>query len=364
MAMPAYNGYETVDVARQRSRRTFYCLAPFHGAGVSLALFDSILNDVTLVMAPTTAPWNAQTFCDVLDAANVQQAAMLPHVIEDVSRSSEALKRLSTLDCVLWLGGPISQLAGDTVSRHTTLYSIYGSSETAIPVHLTKDDPTSDWTYCHFHPTENSYDFRPVPGSSDGLFELFVTRSPPTHPTPPSRVFQVYPDQAEWPMKDLFAPHPSKPNHWRLIGRADDLITFIDGQKLNPRNVEDAIRSADGVRDVLMFGAGYYLASIIVEPTEQEAQKRGQPGWKDDFLAGLWPVVERSNAKAPLKGQLSRELVMLTPEGKPFPRTGKGTIKKAEARELYKQDVASMYARLPESKRVQDWRIGAGDAAH
>lgn len=42
---------------------------------------------------------------------------------------------------------------------------------------------------------------------------------------------------------DLFSPHPIIPDAWKHIGRIDDRVTLVNGEKVLPLPIEGRIRS-------------------------------------------------------------------------------------------------------------------------
>jgi len=42
--------------------------------------------------------------------------------------------------------------------------------------------------------------------------------------------------------RDLFAPHPSRPNLWKYLARLDDRLTLVNGEKVLPLPMEGRIR--------------------------------------------------------------------------------------------------------------------------
>jgi hypothetical protein len=50
--------------------------------------------------------------------------------------------------------------------------------------------------------------------------------------------FYTFPDAKEYSTKDLYRPHPTLPDHWVYYGRADNIIVFSNGEKLNPASIE------------------------------------------------------------------------------------------------------------------------------
>src|SRR4051794_8798126 len=42
--------------------------------------------------------------------------------------------------------------------------------------------------------------------------------------------------------KDLFSPHPTIPNAWKYLGRSDDRVTLVNGEKVLPLPFEHQVR--------------------------------------------------------------------------------------------------------------------------
>ncbi|RKU46996.1 hypothetical protein DL546_007719 [Coniochaeta pulveracea] len=67
-------------------------------------------------------------------------------------------------------------------------------------------------------------------------------------------VFYTFPDLSEWSTKDLYSPHPTLPDHWLYRGRADTVIVFSNGEKLNSLTLEDVIVGHPAVKGALVVG--------------------------------------------------------------------------------------------------------------
>lgn len=172
-------------------------------------------------------------------------------------------------------------------------------------------------------------------------------------------VFTIFPDLNEWPTKDLFRAHPSLPHHWIHDGRADNLVVFANGTKLNPRAIEANVKSAPGVRDAIVFGTGRATPGILVECVTLTASAE-----VTGYLDGIWSSVEATNARMPTNGVIMRDLLLLANPNKPLPRTSKQTLQRAAALQLYKKEIDALYDALPhELLRGKDYRIGATDKA-
>ena len=59
-------------------------------------------------------------------------------------------------------------------------------------------------------------------------------------------------------MKDLYRPHPTKPDLWSYVGRTDDMVVLSNGEKIAPHEAESMVASDPDVRAVLMIGDGRF----------------------------------------------------------------------------------------------------------
>lgn len=127
------------------------------------------------------------------------------------------------------------------------------------------------------------------PGEDD-VFELvYVRKDKCTHVN--QGVFYTYPDLDEYPTSDLFRKHPEVPDHWIYEGRADNIIVFSNGEKLNPVTIEETVAGSDLLNSVLVVGAGRFQAAMLLEPVvhpkdDDEAQK---------LIDQVWPLVKKIN---------------------------------------------------------------------
>lgn len=191
----------------------------------------------------------------------------------------------------------------------------------------------------------------------DGLHELFVVR----HPALKQPVFRIFPELNEWPTKDLFVAHPTLPHHWRLTGRSDDLIVFQNGSKIHPSAVQTAMQSAPGVKHSLMFGSGRVRPGLLIEPKDSSLLDHDHSAARVMFLDDMYSYVQQNNQRVPSNGVVIRSLVALVTKEKPLPMTGKGTLQRKAALELYQQEIDALYEALPQSEAtVPDFRIGSG----
>lgn len=166
---------------------------------------------------------SAQLIFDGLHPVKADALFLAPPFLERFAKSPK-IREFVTLnvDTVAYGVGDVSQEAGDALASSRRLYNFMGSTETGSFPLLRPSDryPSEDWKYIHTHPAAG-IEFRP---SSNGLFEAVVVKNPVFEDEQP--VFKLFSHLFEYPTKDLFAPHPSKPDLWTHRGRVDDTINF------------------------------------------------------------------------------------------------------------------------------------------
>ena len=142
---------------------------------------------------------------------------------------------------------------------------------------------------------------------------------------------------------DLFTPHPVLKNRWKFVGRIDDRITLLNGEKVLPLESEGRIRQEALVKEAVMFGIDRAVPGLLVWKAE------AAEGLEDEELVErIWPAVEEANAKAEGFAQISREMVAVLPVEAQVPVTDKSSIKRAQVYRDFGPLINEMYVRLEE----------------
>jgi thioester reductase-like protein len=151
--------------------------------------------------------------------------------------------------------------------------------------------------------------------------------------------FYTLPDANEYSTKDLYTPHPSLPDHWMFRGRADDIIIFSNGEKLNPISIENILMGHPGVKGALVVGSNRFQPALLLETVEhpKSDEKAKQ------FIDSVWPLVVKANKETVAHGQIGRHLIALSSPDKPFLRAPKGTIQRAGTIRIYKEEIDNIY---------------------
>lgn len=151
--------------------------------------------------------------------------------------------------------------------------------------------------------------------------------------------FYTFPDATEFSTKDLYRKHPTLPDHWLYHGRADDVLVFSNGEKLNPVTIETIVMGHPEVLGALVVGANRFQPALIIEPRTYPESKKEQK----EFLDSVWPRVVKANQETVAHGQIGRNFIALSKPEKPFHRAGKGTIQRPGTVRLYADEIDQIY---------------------
>lgn len=157
--------------------------------------------------------------------------------------------------------------------------------------------------------------------------------------------FYTFPVSTEYSTKDLYRKHPTLPDHWLYHGRADDVIVFSNGEKLNPVTIESIVMGHPEVTGALVVGANRFQPALIIEPRkypESENEER-------EFINSVWPTVVKANEETVAHGQVGRKFIALAKPEKPFLRAGKGTIQRAGTVKLCADYIDEIYKKAGQS---------------
>ncbi|EKM50750.1 uncharacterized protein PHACADRAFT_153004 [Phanerochaete carnosa HHB-10118-sp] len=335
-------------------------LPTFHLMGICVQLYYPLVSGLPVCLFAPRAPASPvvptpRNTIEAAMAAGCTGILTIPAFVEAWARLKDDVEYLKTMKIVVFGGGPLPSKTGDELTAEgVNLYPWYGGTEfgphTKIFDKGDSSNPASDaktradWEWLSF---SDRVTCRWVP-EGDGTFELqfltCVTHRPNVENLEDTRGYAT---------NDLWKPHPSKKNLWRIIGRKDDVIVLGLGEKVVPIPQEGLIGSSRMVQGAVMFGRGKSQCGILVEPKKGHAVSRNGVNALPEFRNKLWPVVEEANRTAPAFAKIFKEMIIVTERGRPLPRTAKGTVIRKQALKAYENEINS-FIRSPSSWTVPD----------
>ncbi|KAI0449288.1 hypothetical protein F5B21DRAFT_51707 [Xylaria acuta] len=327
----------------ERVKRLFIPMPLFHAAALYTFFYCSVYRTITTVLAISEKPLSVDLVIECIENVDLQGIFLPPSVLEDMSHSEDSMSRLRKLNLVFFGGGHLAREAGDRLVKHKVpIFNLINTTEFgSLPLYF-HQEPGS-WAYFKFNSEIFGADWRP---SHDGSHELVMVRKDKKKPGLQG-FFYTFPDLDEYSTRDLYKRHPTLPDFWIYYGRADNIIVFSNGEKLNPVTIEEIVQDHPSVQGALVIGSNRFQAGLLLEPVGQLKDEDEQ-----NFIDNIWPLIENANSITVAHGQISRELVAVTTPIKPFLRSGKGSIQRATTVQLYAEEIDNLYKRAENRSRL------------
>ena len=139
---------------------------------------------------------------------------------------------------------------------------------------------------------------------------------------------------------DLFEPHPVLSEAWKFIGRRDDRVTMINGEKVLPVPIEDTIRQSPLVKEAVVFGNDRTACGLLIFRAAATSEVSNE-----ELLSKVWPLIEKANSQSESFAQLSKDYIEVMPSNADYPATDKGSIQRAKIYNEFAHTIDSIYAR-------------------
>ena len=263
---------------------------------------------------------------------------------EEIAKTPAQLDFMSkNLDAIFYAGGDVSQELGDVLASKLKFFNHNGSTEMGSYPLLRREGEwaAEDWKYIMPHPSAG-LEFR---HRFDNIYEAYVVRNPNVDEEQP--IFKLRPELREYRVGDLFCPHPSKPGLWAYHARADDMIVFLNGAKIDPIAMEQHVGSHPEVRAVLMAGTRRSQASLLIELATND-QFLG-PLERAQAIERLWPTIQEVNRIYQTDSRIAKSHILFTHPRKPMLRAGKGTVQRVPTIQSYATELDDLYAAVEKS---------------
>jgi len=170
----------------------------------------------------------------------------------------KGLEQLKRLNFLLYAGEPLSTTTENLLSQVTDICQFYGQTETSAVQALVP--LREDWAFLKWH---SIYDADMQP-SMNKVYEMVLHRDPNLEGV--CGLSCNFSDVKEWHTKDLFRPHPSKPNLWQFHSQTDDIIVLSNGEKFNHVSSGAIIANHPLLSGALIVEQARFQAAFLVEP--------------------------------------------------------------------------------------------------
>ncbi|KAI0809837.1 hypothetical protein GGR55DRAFT_689093 [Xylaria sp. FL0064] len=327
----------------KRVSRYFTPMPLFHSAGLCLFFYNSVYWNSTTVLGFPDQAVTADLTRECLIHSKVQGAVLPPSILEEMCGDSSSVAALSKLDLVLFGGGHLAKSTGDKlIQKNVHLINLIAATESGSwPLYFV--ERPEDWQYFKINPDVFGADWHHFHYDS---YELVIKRKDKNPGF--QGFFYKFPELQEYSTKDLYKPHPTLPNHWVFYGRADNIIIFCNGEKLNPITIEQAFESHPEIKGAVVIGSHRFQAGLLLEPTKDLTNEE-----KRELIDRVWCLVEQVNRDTVAHGRIAKELILMASQGKAFPRAGKGIIQRSDIVKLYAEEIEHLYEQAEKASQLQ-----------
>ncbi|TID06887.1 Non-canonical non-ribosomal peptide synthetase FUB8 [Colletotrichum higginsianum] len=319
--------------------RAFLTLPLFHNHGIS-TLFRAIYAGNRIAIYNANLPLSGTTLVRAMNATEPGSLHCVPYALKLLAETEGGIEALQRLKLVLYGGSSCPDDLGDRlVEAGVYLVGHYGATEMGQLMTSFREPGDKYWNYMRPLASAKPW-LRMIPIAGD-VYECVVLDGLP------SKVLSNSDDPApnSYRTRDTFVPHPTIPDAWRYLGRLDDRVTLVNGEKVLPIPYENHIREHELVQEVVVFGVGKSIPGLVIVPSENA---KGLS--REDILKTLGPVIEQANARAEAFGRVSPEMIEVVDVGTEYPRTDKGTVIRAAFYKQFDALIEDVYRRFDAPK--------------
>ncbi|OZJ02030.1 hypothetical protein BZG36_04946 [Bifiguratus adelaidae] len=274
-----------------------------------------------------------------LELAKAQVLLTVPSTVDNLVKHLEQVPArwnvLSNMEYgIFYAGASLRRATAEALFGHgVPLRMGYGTTETGVLAFgdrtLSVDDYTSVRTVKDLHVV--------LEPKGDDVFEVFVPRS---NPNVSEYVFAV--GQDLYATKDFFRAVPDRKDYYEIVGRSDDTLVHVNGEKTSPLILEEIIERSPLIRKVALFGAGQLYTSLVVE---LDRSATSVPIY--EIVQEVEESVANANKVAPKQSRILKPLVHILPfDGPTIPCSDKGNISRKKANQTFASVVEAMYNRF------------------
>ncbi|KAL2882794.1 hypothetical protein SGCOL_002006 [Colletotrichum sp. CLE4] len=319
--------------------RAFLTLPLFHNHGIS-TLFRAIVAGHRIAIYNANLPLSGTTLVKAMNATEPGSLHCVPYALKLLAETEGGIEALQRLKLVLYGGSSCPDDLGDRlVEAGVYLVGHYGATEMGQLMTSFREPGDKYWNYMRPLASAKPW-LRMIPIAGD-VHECVVLDGLP------SKVMSNSDDPApnSYRTRDTFVPHPTIPDAWRYLGRLDDRVTLVNGEKVLPIPYENHIREHELVQEVVVFGVDKSIPGLVIIPSENA---KGLS--KEDILKTLSPVINEANARAEAFGRVSPEMIEVVDIGTEYPRTDKGTVIRAGFYKQFADLIEDVYRRFEAPK--------------
>lgn len=321
-------------IPQPKGQTEFNTFPFFHGYG-SWVVVHGMMDRKTINMYNPNLPVTADYVIKVLHHLKPDVLHVVPYTMELLSQIEDGVNAMKRCGRVVFSGsGAPDDLGNDLVAKGVQLETLWGATEIGSLGSSSNRAPgDTSWDYIRIPPPVAKYVWMKPMG--DGTYECIYLHGlealVDSNSDDPPKSFHS---------KDIFVKHP-KIDAWKHIGRLDDRLTLINGEKVLPVPMEGRIRQDPLIRECCIFGTGKSIPGIFVFRNNDSRDLSD-----GNFIDAIWPTIQKANAQAESFSQISKETIVPFAADVEYPKTDKESIKRSQIYHAFAKSMELMYDKI------------------
>lgn len=311
--------------------RGFITLPLFHNHGMS-SFYRALYAGKALYFYNPNLPLTARQLTSVFKHLGDELEIFygVPYALKLLA-TDEGIALLARFKMVMFGGSACPDDLGDLLVKNgVNLVAHYGATEVGQLMTSFREPGDTEWNWLRPSPALLPY-LRWV--QHGDAYEVVIADGWK------SKVTSNQPD-GSYATRDLFVRHPLHDDRFKYVGRLDDWIVLVNGEKLNPVQFEHTVQSDPHVAEAVVFGAGQVAAGLIIVPA-----KGFDNVSESEFLALVQPTIDAANAQAEAYAKIDREHIRVLKADaiNDCPKTDKGTVIRSAFYKKFETLIQSIY---------------------
>ncbi|KAK3369719.1 hypothetical protein B0T24DRAFT_532261 [Lasiosphaeria ovina] len=308
----------------------------YHGFGLVVPCLALAIGKPFLLPPVHAVPTGLST-ARAIEQFGAKSLMTVPHVLDEICALpfDEGIRALLPLQFVACGGGPLKLAVGEKLAAAgVKVLAHFGTTEIGPLAPIFVPPVDYDWRYWRLR--DDGFDIKVEPISQDGAATGSGSQ----------QYYQLTAVPFNWDgpfvLQDWLITSDKYPGRdFRAVGRKDDLIVLVTGEKVLPRILESMLSESELVKAAVAFGDGQFELGVIVEPAAQNGV-----GAEDieAFKAAIWPIIVEAGRQMDSHAQLSSlASIVVAPPDKPLPRSDKGSVLRKEAYRKFEAEIQKAY---------------------
>lgn len=132
---------------------------------------------------------------------------------------------------------------------------------------------------------------------------------------------------------------PPNSEEYLVLGRQDETLVHINGEKTNPLPMENIIRHSPFIQQVVIIGHNQFCTAALIQLNVKETENYEI----NQIEENIWKVIEQANKDAPTHSRLVRQLVHILATNETLPVTDKGNLMRQRVNQQYATLISTIY---------------------